>query len=277
MQNNGVDMTNKKRPTKKGISQIEGRSVYGELWGSGSPTVIYETGSLMPGTNDSGWLPIRNALTADYSVFVYDRAGLGMSEPAPLPRPLSSFTTDLHNIVRAFELQPPYVLVGGSFGGMLVMHYASLHPADIMGVLLVDSTHPEHNQRALSALPPEVPGEPYPMLEFRMQLEQLDRIPPESNEWEGLDVPASIAEARERWNLHNIPLIVLTAGLDEWEPGFPADTASRYTQVWLRLQEEMAALSTNSQHHIVADSDHMIHDQRPDIVIESIRELIKSS
>jgi pimeloyl-ACP methyl ester carboxylesterase len=268
-------MTNQNKPTKKGFCQSEGRILYGELWGSGSPTVIFETGSLMPGTNDPGWLSIRDAIMADHSVFLYDRAGLGTSEPVPLPRPLSSFTTDLHNILQAFELQPPYVLVGGSFGGMLVLHYASLYPADSMGVLLVDSTHPEHNQRALSVLPPEVPGEPYPLLEFRILLEQLDRIPPEINEWEGLDVPASIVEARERWNLHDIPLIVLTAGLDEWDPGFPAETATRYTHVWLKLQEEMAALSTRSKHRIVEDSDHLIQDRRPEIVIESIRELCK--
>jgi pimeloyl-ACP methyl ester carboxylesterase len=206
-------------------------------------------------------------------MFLYDRAGLGQSEPAPLPRPLSAFTTDLHNILHDFGAQPPYVLVGGSFGGMLVLHYASLYPAEVMGVLLLDSTHPEHNQRALSVLPPEEPGEPASLSEFRAKLTQLDRIPPESNDWEGLDVPASIGEARELWNLGDIPLIVLTAGQDEWEAGFPKDVAGLYEQVWLDLQKEMAALSTTSKHRIVEDSDHCIHDQRPDIVLESIREL----
>jgi pimeloyl-ACP methyl ester carboxylesterase len=272
-------MTNDKKPTKRAFCRSGNHILYAEQWGSGAqtgdPTAIYETGSLMPGTSDPGWWPIRDAIIADLHlpVFLYDRAGLGQSEPVPLPRPLSAFTTDLHNVLHDFGLQPPYVLVGGSFGGMLVLDYASLYPAEVMGVLLVDSTHPEHNQRTLTVLPSEALGEPGSLREFRTLLTQLDRIPPESNEWEGLDVPASIVEARERWSLHDIPLIVLTAGQDEWEPDFPMDVAGQYEQIWLDLQQEMASLSTNSSHRIVEDSDHLIHHRRPDSVIESIREL----
>ena len=268
--------------TKSAFCRSDKHNLYAEQWGrveqSGDPTVIYEAGSLLPpGTNNPGWQPIRDAITANLHlpVFLYDRAGLGQSEPVALPRPLSAFTTDLHNVLHDFGIQPPYLLVGGSFGGMLVLHYASIYPDEVMGVLLVDSTHPEHNQRTLAVLPAEARGEPGSLREFRMLLTQLDRIPPESNDWEGLDVPASIAEARELWNLHAIPLIVLTAGVDEWEADFPMDTAERYEQVWLELQKEMAALSTNSKHRIVEDSDHLIHDRRPNIVIESIRELAK--
>jgi pimeloyl-ACP methyl ester carboxylesterase len=272
-------MTNDKAPTKKAFCRSGNHSLYAELWGNrgqtGDPTVIFETGSLMPGTNDPGDWPIRDAIIADLNlpVFLYDRAGIGQSEPVPLPRPLSAFTSDLHNVLHDFGVPPPYLLDGGSFGGMLVLNYASVYPDEVMGVLLVDSTHPEHNQRALSVLPPEAPGEPSALWKFRTKLAQLDRTPPESDDWEGLDVPASILEAHDLWNLGDIPLIVLTAGQDEWEAGFPMDVAEPYEQVWLDLQKEMAALSRNSQHRVVADSGHCIHDQRPDIVIESIREL----
>jgi pimeloyl-ACP methyl ester carboxylesterase len=270
-------MTNGKMPTKRAFCRSGSYTIYAELWGSskqtGDPTVIYEPGSLMPGTNNPGWWPLRDAIITENPIFLYDRAGLGQSEPVSLPRPLSAFTTDLHNLLHDFGMQPPYVLVGGSFGGILVLHYASLYPAEVIGVLLVDSTHPEHNQRALSVLPAEAPGEPLSLREFRTLLAQLDRIPPESSDWEGLDVPASIIEARELWDLRDIPLIVLTAGQDEWEPDFPMDAADRYEQIWLDLQKEIAALSTNSKHRIVEDNDHCIHDQRPDIVLEAIREL----
>jgi pimeloyl-ACP methyl ester carboxylesterase len=274
-------MTDDKKPTKSAFCRSGNHILYAEQWGSaeqtGDPTVIYEPGSLIPpGTNNPGWWPIRDAILANLHlpVFLYDRAGLGQSEPVPLPRPLSAFTTDLHNVLHEFGNQPPYLLVGGSFGGMLVLHYASLYPDEVMGVLLVDSTHPEHNQRTLTVLPSEAPGEPVSLREFRTLLTQLDRVPPESNDWEGLDVATSIAEARELWNLHDIPLIVLTAGVDEWEADFPIDVAGQYAQVWLDLQKEMAALSTNSKHRIVQDSDHLMHHRRPDILIESIRELV---
>jgi pimeloyl-ACP methyl ester carboxylesterase len=266
-------MINQVHPSQQGFFPSGNRMLYAERWGTHSPTVIYETGSTMPGTNDPGWRPIRDAITAEASVFLYDRAGLGRSDPAPLPRPLSAFTADLIAVLQASASPPPYVLVGGSFGGMLALHYASLFPEDTRGVLLVDSTHPEHNTRSLSVLPPESPNEPNALRGFRSLLLQENNAPLETNEWEGLDVPASIAEAQAAWNLRDIPLIVLTAGLDEWEEGFPEDVADRYEQVWLDLQNEMAALSTRSKHVIVEDSDHIIHFRRPDIVIRMIREL----
>ena len=168
--------------------------------------------------------------------------------------------------------RPPYVLVGGSFGGMLAVHYASLYPAEVAGVLLVDATHPAHNQRALAVLPPEAADEPAALQDFRRQLWQTDQLPPKTGDWEGLDVPASIEAARE-WDLGDLPLIVLTAGLDEWEAGFPPDAAQRYAQMWLDLQRELAALSSRGQQRTVADSDHQIHERRPDLVIAAIREL----
>jgi pimeloyl-ACP methyl ester carboxylesterase len=230
----------------------------------------------MPGTQDAGWRPIRDALIAELPFFLYDRAGLGQSAPAPRPRPLSAFTADLRAVLRGSGAPPPYVLVGGSFGGMLVLHYASQHPAEVAGVLLVDAAHPAHNQRALAVLPPAAADEPAALRAFRADLLVLDRLPPESDDWEHLDVPASLAEARALWNLRDIPLLVLTAGQDEWEPDFPPDLARRYAQVWLDLQKEMAALSTRGQQRLVADSDHLIHVRRPDVVIAAIRELAQA-
>lgn len=260
-------------PIWQGFVSTHDRRLFAQRFGSGSPTVVYETGSLMPGTNDPGWWPIRDAVCAETSVFFYDRSGLGQSDPALRPRPLSAFTADLRAALQGSGTQPPYVLVGGSFGGMLVLNYANQYPQEVNGVLLVDSTHPEVNKRVLAVLPPEHPGEPQALRDFRTLLWQMDHAPLETNEWEGLDVPASIGEARG-WNLRSIPLTVLTAGLDEWEVGFPEDAANRDAQVWTDLQNEMAALSTRSKHVVVADSDHIIHDRRPDVVIQAIRELI---
>ena len=255
---------------------IGNRVLYAEHWRSAgrAPTVVIEPGSLMPGTQDAGWQPIRDVLTADWPVVLYDRAGLGQSAPAPEPRPLSAFSVDLRAVLDGAGAPPPYLLVGGSFGGMLVLHFASRLPAEIAGVLLVDSTHPAHNQRALAALPPEAGDEPAALRAFRTELSLPDRLPPGTDDWERLDVPASLTEAAA-WNLRDIPLIVLTAGQDEWEPDFPAEAAQRYAQVWLDLQCEMAALSTRGQQRLVADSDHLIHLRRPDLVLAAIHDLAR--
>jgi len=234
--------------------------------------VVLETGSLTAGTADAGWQPIREALAAELDFFVYDRAGLGQSDPAPRPRPLADFAADLGAVLQGSGTPPPYVLVGSSFGGMVVTQYASLYPAEVAGLLLVDAPHPAGNQRTLAALPAEADDEPMALREFRKLLLATDRVPPETDEWEWLDVPTSIMEART-WDLDALPLIVLTAGRDEWEAGFPLDAAERCAEVWLDMQHALAALSSRGQQRTIADSDHLIHERRPEVVLAALREL----
>lgn len=250
------------------------RSLYAEWYGSGSPAVIIEVGSTMPGTNDPGWFPIIEELSRETTVLLYDRANLGKSDPAPKPRTQVDFTDDLRAVIAAAPIQPPYVLVGGSFGGLIVMDFASRYPETVAGIVLVDSTHPEHNLRSLPLVPPATPGEPPSLTDFRRQMWLEQHAPLETDEWEGLDATDTIERARS-WNLRDIPLAVLTAGQNEWEPDFPSSVAKQYEEEWLQMQREYAALSTSGFHRIVADSDHIIHDRRPDVVIAAIRALAR--
>jgi pimeloyl-ACP methyl ester carboxylesterase len=255
---------------------IGGRCLYAEWHHSPASrvTVVVEVGSTMPGTRDRGWDPVRDALLEHASVFFYDRANLGRSDPVPMPRPLSAFTADLHAVLQAASVPPPYLLVGGSFGGMLATHFASQYPQDVTGVVLVDSTHPEHDLRAMAVLPPEVEDEPKSLAEFRRLLWTEYYAPLETFEWEGLDAPASIQEAKEAWNLRDLPLVVLTAGIDTWEEDFPPGPAAAYESVWMDCQNMYLALSTHSRHIIVEDSDHLIHFNHPDVVIEAVRSIL---
>ncbi len=228
----------------------------------------------MPGTNDSGWWPIRDQLAQTQRVFLYDRANLGRSDPASLPRTLNEFRADLCALLRAAKVEPPYVLVGSSFGGMLVTHYASLYPAEVLGILLLDAPHPEVDLRTLELLPPQTPDEPRSLAEFRQLAWQEQYAPLETFEREGLDAPASIVQAADTWNLGDITLIVLTAGTNEYGPDFPGQVIADYEALWLEQQKQYAALSTRSTQQVVEDSDHVIHFNKPELVIEAIKQLI---
>jgi len=251
------------------------RKLYIEQYGSGHPTVVIEVGSTQAGTKDQGWWPIRDALAKETGVFLYDRAGTGESDPAALPRPIAEFTADLHRALHATRTAPPYLMVGGSFGGLIVTHYASLYPKEVAGIVLVDSTHPEHNQRTLEILPPESPGESQALRNFRNLLWQETYMPLSTIEAEGLDFPVSALQMRTTWDLGSIPLIVLTAGRDEWEDGFPKEVATQYERLWLALQKELATRSTHHTHLIIEGSGHCIHDERPDVVLDAIHRLLR--
>jgi pimeloyl-ACP methyl ester carboxylesterase len=86
-------------------------------------------------------------------VCAYDRAAFGFSDPGPLPRDTRHLADDLAALTKAASLQPPYVLVGASLGGMIVRLYADTHLRDVGGMVLLDP-EPAHEEKRLEAVSP---------------------------------------------------------------------------------------------------------------------------
>jgi pimeloyl-ACP methyl ester carboxylesterase len=249
------------------------RRLYAETSGSGAPSIVIEVGSTMAGTRDPGWMAIHDALEREHTVLMYDRANLGQSGAAPLPRSLDDFANDLRGVLLASEVPAPYVLIGCSLGGMIVTHYASVYPESVRGLLLLDAPHPDMNEGTLALLPPERGDEPVSLAEFRQLAWQEQVHPQEALDSEGLDYPGSQVLARS-WSLGDIPLVVLTAGINEYGEGFPPEVIRAYEDLWLEQQRTLALLSTRSAHQVLAGCDHIIHACRPDVVLESVRWLL---
>lgn len=106
----------------------------------GRPTVILET--LSGGTSVS-WAWIQPELAATTRVCSYDRAGRGWSEPGIESRNLWGTVADLEGLLNAAGVQGPYVLVGHSIGGLYVRAFAQANPDDVVGMVLLDSSHPD--------------------------------------------------------------------------------------------------------------------------------------
>jgi pimeloyl-ACP methyl ester carboxylesterase len=105
--------------------------------------VILETGGNSPGYS----LVVQQAKMAAFTrVCWYDRAGVGWSDPPPTPRTGASITSDLHEALHRAGVLPPYVMVGGSVGGEYVLIYTGRHPADVAGLVLVDSATPDMHE-----------------------------------------------------------------------------------------------------------------------------------
>src|SRR4051812_26628883 len=105
--------------------------------GAGSPTVVIEAGQGDSSVSWSSWVQPRVATTT--RVCTYDRAGMGYSDPGPLPRTAERFAQELHTLLLRADEPGPYVLVGHSLGGLTVRIFAHEYPADVLGVVLVDS------------------------------------------------------------------------------------------------------------------------------------------
>ncbi len=233
--------------------------------GTGSPTVVLEPG-LGELSSAMGWITQNVASTT--RVCVYDRAGRGWSQSTPAPRNGVQTARDLHALLERAGEQGPYVLAGHSAGGLYVQNFAHLYPHDVAGVVLLDSMHPQQATRIASY------AQFYEM--FRRAsgvLPSLSRLgvgrlmygtgyeglPARSRDEERafLATPRAARSVRDEFSviktamrqagaLHTLgdrPLVVLTARKGA-EPG------------WMTLQNELAALSTNSAHHVLPNAEH---------------------
>jgi pimeloyl-ACP methyl ester carboxylesterase len=106
--------------------------------GSG-PTVLLEAGLM---STVLSWTEIQRTLAESYRVVSYDRAGLGWSDPGPMPRTAERIVTELHTFLERAAIPPPYILVGHSFGGLTMPLFAARYPQETAGMVLVDPVVP---------------------------------------------------------------------------------------------------------------------------------------
>ncbi len=108
--------------------------------GEGPPTVIFDAGIA---ASSLSWTRVQPEVARFTRTCSYDRAGLAWSEVGTTPRSMSILVDELHQLIQQANLQPPYVLVGHSFGGLVIRAFARAHPRDIAGLVFVDPLHPE--------------------------------------------------------------------------------------------------------------------------------------
>lgn len=131
--------------TIEGLFDVGGHRLFIKCEGTGSPTVVYLHGSI----NEANITPHQNGnfavqrLKADYRVCVYDRRNLGPSDTVDAVQTPDDALNDLHNLLAAAGVGPPYVLLGASFGGLLSYLYANTYPGEVVGMVLLDSPFPD--------------------------------------------------------------------------------------------------------------------------------------
>lgn len=105
--------------------------------GTGKPTVVFDSGleDWAP-----AWITIQPVIAKTTRTCTYDRAGNGMSDPGPMPRTTARIVTELHTLLQNAGEKGPFILVGHSFGGINVRHYADRYLGDVAGLVLDDAS-----------------------------------------------------------------------------------------------------------------------------------------
>jgi pimeloyl-ACP methyl ester carboxylesterase len=243
------------------LVDIGGRSLHIHCVGEGTPVVVFDAGL---GDDGSTWSRVQPAVGRITRACVYDRAGTGYSSTAPRPHPSRQMVEELHALLGRAGIAGPYVLVGHSLGGLNVRLYASEHPTEVAGVVLVDATTEDQDTRSWGLLPSDT------LRAFQIGLR---------DNREGLDYEtyrASMADLRAaRRSLGDVPLIVLTHGKeDPPTPGVPPEVAEKMTRAWREMQSELPRLSSNSVHVVAENSQHYIHWDASRLVIAAVREVV---
>ncbi len=108
--------------------------------GRGTPAVVFDAAL---GASSLSWTLVQPEVARITRACAYDRAGFGWSDAGPMPRTAGVIADELHTLLRRAAVVPPYVLVGHSFGALVVRVFAGRHRAETAALVLVDPAHPE--------------------------------------------------------------------------------------------------------------------------------------
>ena len=274
------------------LVDVGGYSLHIQCVGTGSPTVVLESGL---GGMSLDWNLVQKEMGQTTRVCSYDRAGMGWSDPGPQPRTPGQIACELHTLLAKAGIPAPYVLVGHSVGGKNVRMFALQHPDEVAGMVLVDARSEVADSPGASAASHDlqkVTGSEWSLYGLVRRVGLVRLIG--ASQWgpltlseqtrtelallatgqrgldataaESLAMTADNAELRAAPSLGDRPLIVLAA-----------DESMNTTPRWPEAQHQQAAMSTNGRLIVVEGSGHYIQLDHPAVVIDAVRQVVQQA
>ena len=252
--------------------------MYIDCVGDKSPTVLIDVGIADSSAN---WYEIAKTLSKNVRTCVYDRAGYGWSDPGPGKRTTSQIVHELNRLLELAKISGPFVLVGHSFGGFTARYFAATRPDKVVGVVLVDSSHPDQIYR-LSELDNVKNRPPLKITRREPAPENMTAF---EKRWYSLNssrkavyaqmdelkyFKESAYEVKHAGSILDIPLVVLTRGKRQ----LPDINGISLESEWREMQKDLLNLSTNSSHVVIEGSGHNIYKDAPNEVISHILRVV---
>ncbi|WP_332876273.1 alpha/beta fold hydrolase [Massilia sp. S19_KUP03_FR1] len=233
--------------------------------GSGKYTVIFESGF---GTDLRTWRKVAPTVAQSARVFSYSRAGYGASDARPQERTLLQSSLELDQLVLAAGLRPPFILVGHSYGGLLVRAFAARHPDWVAGMVLVDPGDEKFNPalRKLDAARVDQDDARFATIvppKFKPELAALQPV---------LDSGVfPVAGA-----LPDVPVVVISSMQRVDAPEFFLETAPARA-ILSGLHADFAKQFRDGTHIVTERSGHSIQLDEPELVVAAVQQVIRQA
>ena len=257
-------MTENAHPTSRAdpggrLVDVGGYRLWVHVAGTGSPTLVFESGG---GDTSKVWSPIATDLGPRLAVrtVVYDRAGLGNSEPSSRPYRIDEEATALRTALTASGVEGPWILVAHSYGGFISLLLAATDPR-VAGLVLVDANMPGFFTEgqvarllARSAPRMEAMQRAYPQV-ARVMIPLNLALRETSERVRSIDVPSS---------LPIVDIVAERSWIDQ--PDEVAAMRREHASFVAASPQREAVFATGSGHYVMVD--------RPDLVVDAIARLV---
>ena len=277
------------------VTLTDGRQMFIHCIGSGAPAVLFDSGA---GSDSTAWHGVWQEVGKTTLSCTYDRAGLGLSDPGPLPPDTTAVANDIEAMLTAASIPGPYILVGHSLGSYHTRQFANTRFEKMAGLVLVDPSGDGQSVRIAAAIPEafaasRAASEKTKALGCvaRLRATLLPKADPLVKECLGNDadmvesyhsevdsMPGASTEqltaSRRQWGA--MPLIVLTRGdfNKDMPPEFTPADRDGLKSVLIAMHDEMVALSSAGQHRTVEGAGHGIQRDKPQAVIDAVNEVV---
>ncbi len=232
------------------------------------PVVVLESGAVSPLEN---WAPVFDRIAAIAPVIAYDRRGIGKSEFDGEAQTLKHVASSLHALLVQMKVAPPYVLVGHSYGGVLIRAFAQDYPIEVGGLVYLDAPNVDMRNAEIDAVSPDA---------RKIVFRDFESIPP--------DLPVGLkaeidnilqimrddmAEARAVRPPAGIPAGVLIAAgkYERSQDPIPPEIAAEMIRLQIKHEQEWAMSSPRGLLVVARHVGHYVHQDDPALAVQVIQ------
>ena len=263
-------------PTKSGMYDVGGFSLYLECYENDKPKLILEQGFGRSGS-DGVWLNNIKELKDQYSVCLYDRSGLGKSEKGPVPFTINDNAKRLHALLSAANIYPPYYFAGGSYASYIITAYNNLYPDEVLGAVFIAPPTLGYFHTMGTRWPQDFETDNEELKRY-MEFEQSVSNPMFERVPENVDHMKSYRQLSNSNNFDSKPIIVIRTKQSEepYDPPFVPDViAERMESLEQGAENYFRSLSTDVEIIYSESENHHLHISAPELVVSKIRALAR--